>query len=108
MAFKYPQYLVGAEWTADHLDDDNIRILDCTAFNKPDGRGGIRAESGRESWESEHIPGSGHADLVDDLSDKSAAFRYMLPSVEQFAKAMSGYGVGAATRAVLYDSTSGS
>lgn len=108
MAFKYPNYLVETGWLAEHIDDSDIRILDCTAFNIPDDNGGIRAESGRESWEAEHIPGSGHADLVNDLSDKSAAFRYMLPSVEQFAKAMSGYGVGAATRAVLYDSTSGS
>ncbi len=91
-----------------HLADEDIRVLDCTAFNMPDGSGGIRAESGRESWETEHIPGSGHADLVNDLSDKGASFRYMLPPVEQFAKAMSGYGVGANTRVVLYDSTSGS
>ena len=108
MAFKYPQFLVETGWLADHLNDTDIRVLDCTAFNLPDGNGGIRAESGRESWESEHIPSSGHADLVNDLSDKSADFRYMLPAVSQFAQAMSGYGVGAGTRVVLYDSTSGS
>jgi len=108
MAFKYPHLLVETDWLVEHLEDKDIRVLDCTAFNMPDGSGGIRAESGRESWETEHIPGSGHADLVNDLSDKSAAFRYMPPPVEQFAKAMSGYGVGANTRVVLYDSTSGS
>ena len=108
MAFKHPEFLVETDWLADHLNDSAIRILDCTAFNLPDGNGGIRAESGRESWAAEHILGAGHADLVNDLSDKSASFRYMLPPVEQFAKAMSGYGVGAGTRAVLYDSTSGS
>lgn len=108
MAFKYPEYLVETGWLADHLDDSDIRILDCTAFNRPDGNGGIRAESGRESWEKEHIPGAGHADLVNDLSDKDASFRYMLPPVEQFARAFSAYGVGACTKAVLYDSTTGS
>ena len=108
MAFKHPQFLVETDWLADHLNNDDIRVLDCTAFNMPDGKGGIRAESGRASWEIEHIPGSGHADLVNDLSDQNASFRYMLPPVEQFAKAMSGYGVGANTRVILYDSTSGS
>ncbi len=108
MTFKHPEFLVETDWLAEHLDDANIRVLDCTAFNVSDGKGGIRAESGRDSWATEHIPGSGHADLVNDLSDKEASFRYMLPPVEQFARAFSGYGVGAGTKAVLYDSTSGS
>lgn len=108
MAFKYPQYLVETGWLSEHLNDSGIRVLDCTAFNRPDGGGGVRAESGRESWANGHIPGSGHADLVNDLSDKSASFRYMMPPAEQFAEAMSSYGVGAGTRAVLYDSSSGS
>lgn len=108
MAFKYPEFLAETDWLADHLNDSDIRVLDCTAFNRPDGSGGIRAECGRESWAMEHIPGSGHADLVNDLSDNDANFRYMLPQVQQLAKAFSGYGVGAGTRAVLYDSTTGS
>ena len=108
MAFKHPEFLVETDWLADHLNDSDIRVLDCTAFNRPDGSGGIRAESGRDSWAEEHIPGSGHADLVTDLSDHEAHFRYMLPQVPQLAKAFSTYGVGAGTRAVLYDSTSGS
>ena len=108
MAFKYPNYLVETDWLAEHLDDGDIRVLDCTTFNRPDGNGGIRAEGGRGSWGKEHIPGAGHADLLNDLSDKTASFRYMVPPVEQFAKAMSGYGVGVGTRAVLYDSSSGS
>jgi len=108
MAFKYPEFLAETDWLADHLNDSDLRVLDCTAFNRPDGSGGIRAESGRESWVMEHIPGSGHADLVNDLSDNDAHFRYMLPQVPQLAQAFSSYGVGAGTRVVLYDSTTGS
>ena len=108
MTTKHPRFLAETDWLAAHLNDADIRVLDCTAFNRPDGNGGIRAESGRSTWEKEHILGSGHADLVNDLSDKDARFRYMLPPVEQFAKAFSGYGVGVGTQAVLYDSTSGS
>ena len=108
MVFKYPEFLAETDWLADHLNDSDLRVLDCTAFNRPDGSGGIRAESGRESWVMEHIPGSGHADLVNDLSDNDAHFRYMLPQVPQLAQAFSSYGVGAGTRVVLYDSTTGS
>ncbi|MEE8466739.1 MAG: rhodanese-like domain-containing protein, partial [Dehalococcoidia bacterium] len=106
MPFKYPDFLVETAWLEEHLNDSDVRILDCTAFNRPDGSGGIRAESGRESWAKEHIPGSGHADLVNDLSDNDAPFRYMLPPVPQLAEAFSGYGVGAGTKVMLYDSTS--
>jgi len=108
MTFKHSEFLVETDWLADYLNEADIRVLDCTAFNVPDADGVIQAVSGRESWEKEHIPGSGHADLPNDLSDKTARFRYMLPPVEQFARAFSGYGVGAGTRVVLYDSTSGS
>ncbi len=45
MAFKYPQYLVETDWLAEHLNDNNIRILACTAFNQPDESGAVRAES---------------------------------------------------------------
>jgi thiosulfate/3-mercaptopyruvate sulfurtransferase len=108
MAFKYPEFLVETDWLAEHLGDSDLRVLDCTAFNLPDGNGGIRAESGRDSWAKEHIPGSGHADLVVDLSDRETSLRYMLPQLPQLAEAFSRYGVGAGTRAVLYDSTTGS
>lgn len=107
MAFKYPQYLVETDWLAEHLNDRDIRVLDCTAFALSDGTGGVHPGSGHVSWAKEHIPSAGHADLVNDLSDKNTSLMYMMPPVEQFAAAMSAYGVGAGTRAVLYDSTTG-
>ena len=55
MAFKHPQFLVETDWLADHLNNDDIRVLDCTAFNMPDGKGGIRAESGRASVSYTHL-----------------------------------------------------
>jgi hypothetical protein len=32
--------------------------------------GGVRPESGRAAWAAGHIPGSGFADLIADLSDR--------------------------------------
>ena len=108
MAFTNPQYLVETSWLAECLQDRDLRILDCTTFLHREGESGIRVESGREAWALEHIPGSEYADLANDLSDKSAPFRFMMPPSDQFAQAMSGYGVGTGTRVVLYDSATSS
>ena len=63
----------------------------------------MRAESAREDWAASHIPGSGFADLPGDLSDRDSKLRFMMPPADQFAAAMSSYGVGEGTRVVLYD-----
>ena len=108
MAFANPQHLVETGWLADHLQDTDLRILDCTTLLHSDEGSGLRNESGRETWAREHIPGSGFADLVVDLSDRNTHLRLMMPPADQFAEAMSRYGVGPGTRVVLYDSQIGS
>ena len=32
MTFTQPQYLVETEWLAEHLDDPDLRIIDCTSY----------------------------------------------------------------------------
>jgi 3-mercaptopyruvate sulfurtransferase SseA len=32
MTFQNPQYLVETDWLQTHLDDTNLRILDCTVY----------------------------------------------------------------------------
>ena len=60
-------------------------------------------ESGRPGWEEGHIPGSALADFMTDLSDPNNDLPLMMPPVDQFADAMSRYGVSADTRVILYD-----
>jgi thiosulfate/3-mercaptopyruvate sulfurtransferase len=60
-------------------------------------------ESGRDYYLQGHIPGAQFADLVTDLSDPDAELRFMAPSAERFADAMSRLGVGEGTRVVCYD-----
>ncbi|MDA0365130.1 MAG: sulfurtransferase [Chloroflexi bacterium] len=104
MSFVNPQYLVESDWLAAHLDDPDLRVLECTVYlRRPDPAAGLRAESARDDWAASHIPGSAYADLSRDLSDRSTELRFMLPPAEQFAEAMSRYGVGEGTRVVLYD-----
>ena len=65
--------LVSTDWLAEHLDDDDLRVLDCTVILEAAEGGGFRAVSGRSRWAEGHIPGSGFADLIVDLSDPVVA-----------------------------------
>ncbi|HYB42726.1 MAG TPA: rhodanese-like domain-containing protein, partial [Candidatus Methylomirabilis sp.] len=105
MTFAHPEYLVETGWLAQHLGDPGVRVLECTVHlhPAPDLPGGFRVESGRATWAQGHIPGAGFADLPGDLSDRSSRLRFMMPPAEQFAEAMSRYGVGDGVRVVLYD-----
>jgi thiosulfate/3-mercaptopyruvate sulfurtransferase len=96
------QPLIETDWLQNHLDDLDLRILDCTVFLRPI-EGGVRPESGRDQWEQAHIPGAGFADLLGDLSDRNTQLPIMMPPATQFADAMERYGVGDASRVVLYD-----
>ena len=104
MSFVHPEHLAETDWLASHLTDPDLRILDCTVLLHPDQERGYRLESGYQAWKEGHIPGSGFADLTSDLSDRNGRFMFTMPPAEQFAEAMSRYGVGEGTRVVLYDS----
>lgn len=102
MAESGLQPLVGTDWLQNHLNDADLRILDCTVFLRP-VEGGVRPESGRAQWEQAHIPGAGFADLLGDLSDRDTTLPIMMPPAAQFADAMERYGVSDESRVVLYD-----
>jgi thiosulfate/3-mercaptopyruvate sulfurtransferase len=108
MAFQNPQYLVETDWLHTHLDDTDLRILDCTVYlpNYFDASAAEKVEivSGREHWEQGHIPGSTFAALVQDLCNPhNTRFMFPMPTAERFTAAMSRYGVAEGTRVVLYD-----
>jgi thiosulfate/3-mercaptopyruvate sulfurtransferase len=103
MTFANPNYLVETEWLAAHLGDPDLRVLDCTIARVTGLDGVVRLSSGRDIWAQGHIPTSVFADFVNDLTDRENPLPSMLPPAEQFAEAMSRYGVGDGTRVVLYD-----
>jgi thiosulfate/3-mercaptopyruvate sulfurtransferase len=105
MSFARPQYLVETDWMAKHLDDPEIRLLECNVFlhPAPDMPGGFRVESGRTKWAEGHIPGAGFVDLQEELSDRTSKLRFMMPPATQFAEAMGRAGVGDGVRVILYD-----
>jgi thiosulfate/3-mercaptopyruvate sulfurtransferase len=110
MTFHNPQYLVETDWLAGHLDDPELRIIECNVGmpNYYDESSGERIEivSGRGDYEQGHIPGSDFVDLVTELSNRDNGQRmFPLPTTQQFADVMSVHGIGDGVRVVLYDRT---
>lgn len=94
--------LVDSQWLVNRLSDTHLRILDChVMFERADGE--LKVESGRPLWEQGHIPGSAHVDLIDELSDPTSEYQFMMPSSQQVADVMSRLGIGEGTEVVLYD-----
>ena len=94
--------LVETDWLADHRGDPTLRVFDCSVRLVPDPAVQYRVEDCRAEYRASHIPGAGYIDLHNELSDKSTPLRFMAPSAEEFARAMSQYGVDDTMRVVLY------
>ena len=99
--------LIETDALAQRLGDPTLRIFDCTVRIEI-GPDGVRFESGRAAWATAHVPGAGFLDLLGELAAPHASFRFMLPSAEQLAAAMSAHGVGDGTQVVLYDADNSS
>ncbi len=98
--FVHPEFLIDTETLgapARRRRSTRLRLhvhLDPRSENRLDlGQVPARAE-----FEKGHIPGAQFIDLQADLSDQSQRLRFMLPSAEAFAAAMSRFGVDQGTR----------
>src|SRR4029077_16722522 len=100
--FAHPEFLVETEALERQISDPGLRILDCTTNLIPDPKITYQVAPRRADFEKGHIPGAQFVDVQGDLSDKTHRLRFMLPSSEAFAAAMSRFGVGAGTRVILY------
>lgn len=94
--------LVETDWLADHLDDPDVRIFDCTVFLTPreDGKGYDRGP-GHEKYLEEHIPGTAFLDLLAEFTENDPV-PFMLPSMQKFMAACGNNGVTPDARIVLY------
>ena len=97
--------LVSTQWLAEHLNDPELRIFDCTVHLRPSNPGPYTIESGQADYEAGHIPGAAFADLARDFSDTSSGLGFTMPSVAAFAAALGKAGVGPDTRVVAYTTT---
>jgi len=97
-------HIVSTEWLAERLDDPQLRLVDATTYLKNSESGEVELWSGKETYEKGHIRGAVFADILNDLSDPDADFRFTLPSRERFVSKMEELGIGDEnTYVVVYD-----
>ncbi|MEE3662004.1 sulfurtransferase [Brenneria sp. g21c3] len=102
MTLSQPESLVSTAWLSTRLTDPDVLIFDCTTRLLPDAKSVYRAEPARKDFAASHIPGSQFIDVQNDLSDNTHRYKYMLPTPEAFAAAMTRFGVRPGVRVVLY------
>lgn len=88
--------LVSAQWLHEHLEDDDVRVID-TSWHMP--------ASGRNSlteYARQHIPGAVFFDL--DRHSSPSDLPHMMPSAEQFSEVVGQLGISDTHRIVVYDS----
>jgi thiosulfate/3-mercaptopyruvate sulfurtransferase len=93
------QILVSTDWLQEHLNDQNIRILDCRYYF--DGRDPV------EIYRRGHIPRAVHFNWSSELSDPNSSVDSMLAPAAQVAAAMGKAGIGDQTRIIAYDDEGG-
>lgn len=103
-----PGPLVDDTWLAARLDDPRLVVLDATVLlPSPRHDGDHRSASGREGWLRRHLPGSRHADLTGDFSDRDASCHFTVPDPRALSRALAGVGVGEGVAVVAYDTGGG-
>lgn len=93
--------LVDVAWLNQHIDDENLIILDTSVIISINENGEMSSISGRDQFDEGHIPTARFADLKGNLSAESD-FDFVMPTPQQFQQAMSELGVGENSRVVLY------
>jgi thiosulfate/3-mercaptopyruvate sulfurtransferase len=97
VSYAHPEALVSTDWLAAHLEDPQIRILDCS-FKMPGA-----APTAREDYERGHISGAVFFD-IDEIAGLGTGLPHMVPSPERFARKMEALGIGDDDRVIIYDS----
>ena len=75
--WKYPEAVVETDWLANHLEDGDIRIFDCTTYLRytdDDPSQPYIVESGRADYEGGHIAGAAFLDLQGELSKPDSPY----------------------------------
>jgi thiosulfate/3-mercaptopyruvate sulfurtransferase len=91
-----PQPFVSTAWLQDHLDDPNLVVVDGSWYLPTQNR------DPQAEYTAGHIPGAVRFD-IDTVKDTSSSLPHMLPSPEDFAKAVGAMGISEDMTIVVYD-----
>jgi len=94
--------LVSTKWLSQHLNDDNVRIVDVRWRSRYENGRGISFDD-REGYLAGHLPGAVFVRMVGELSDPNHPVPDMLVEADQFAKVMGRIGIGNNTLVIAYD-----
>jgi len=92
LAQANPDFLVDADWLAEHIDDDKLVVLE------------VRYHPHRH-YSVGHIPGAIQVKRFRDLADNQSLTVTRFPSREQFQKTLRDWGVNMDSTLVIYDDT---
>ena len=106
MADPIVPMLVDPAWLQTQLDNPRVRILDCTTHMVAQPSGPSQIISGRSDFETGHIPGALHVDMVADLSDPQGDFPYTMLQPQQFQALANRLGLHRDDHVVLYADSS--
>ena len=106
-SYSDPDSLVSTEWLAGHIDDDSVRIFECTTYLRyleDTSNAPYRVESGRADYDLGHIPNAAFLDLQRDFSDNDAPphLRFRMLALPELAQRFAQAGIGDGRRVVLY------
>jgi len=95
--------LVSCDWLQQHLEDPNLRILDCSMVMQPNEDGSVGFVPGESLWQESHIPNSAYIGVGSELSDPDHALNMMMPPADTLAETFRLRGIGDGTAVVCYD-----
>ena len=100
-------FMVSTDWLANHLQDDDVVVLDATTHllprpMVPTPEVPYDVVPGLADFAKGHIPGAQFVDIDGELSDRSHPLHFMLPPPQQCADVMARLGVGDETTVVCY------
>lgn len=111
MTLRLPSDLVDADWLADNIDDESLRIIDVRGSVETEDLGNGRQKAtysgSPEDYAKGHIPGSVFIDWTDDIVDPDADVKAQLAGPDRFKAAMESRGIGDDTAVVIADNNGG-
>ncbi|WNF38077.1 sulfurtransferase [Bacillaceae bacterium IKA-2] len=96
------KYLVSFEWLNKHMNDKNVRVIDCRfELGSP--------MAGFEDYLKDHLPNAIYVDLEKDLSSCGQAHggRHPLPNSNELISKLEGVGIDETMKVVVYDDQGG-
>ena len=90
----YDEYLVGPDWLVEHVDDHDVRIVDCRFTGT--------AATSREAYANGHIPTAIHSYWLDELCEDDTRVTTLLPPTAKAEDSLGRLGISADTDVIAY------